>query len=596
MLAIRMTASILALAVAVTAPLTATTAQPKATKARSAATSEAALRALSDDMQDHALKTQFGARMRARMPVDRFTDFSILPVRDDEAKRRQWATALTAIDPEALNPVDRTTWRILQFEFADSGLAEQRYWLTFDLTSYLAPSTFNAAKQVLAAHPLATADDTRHYLALVQSYATMLDLLTAKVGEQAARGIYLPRPALPVVRSTWTGIAANASALKPVDSRLSALSPDARATLLRDVDGIIARRVTPGFAKLAAAIGDDYAAKAPETVGIGQYPGGKDVYRALVRESTTLPLTPEDLQQRGIAAVADVEARMKAIRVKLGFTGTSREFYEKISKDPRFLAKTPADIEATYWRYIRAIEPKVPSYFRTLPKAPYGVQRLPLAVEAGQTFGYYGPPSASEPRGIYHYNASNLEKRSLINAGTLIYHELIPGHHFHIATQDENQALSLYRRQYLSGAFTEGWGEYAASLPIEMGLYDTPEALYGRYVNESFLAARLVVDSGMNYFGWSLEKARAYMYENTSMSDVEIASETLRYSTGLPAQALAYRIGYEKFWELRHRAEAALGKAFDIRDFHDIVLGNGARPMTVVETDVDAYIAARKAG
>jgi len=589
MLAIRMTASILALAVAVTAPLTAATARTD-----SAATSEAALRALSDDMQAHALKTQFSARLRARLPVDRFTDFSIQPVRDDEAKRRQWATALAAIDADALNPVDRTTWRILQFEFADGGLAEQRYWLTFDLTSYMAPSIFNAAQQVLAAHPLATAEDARHYATLVSAYATMLDSLIAKVNAQAARGIYLPRPALPVVRGTWTGIAANAGALKPADTRLSALSPDARAALLREVDGIIAGRITPGFAKLASAIGDDYAAKAPETVGIGQYPGGKDVYRALVRESTTLPLTPEDLQQRGLAAVADVEARMKAIRVKLGFTGTSREFYEKISKDPRFLAKTPADIEATYWRYIRAIEPKVPSYFRTLPKAPYGVKRLPLAVEAGQTFGYYGPPSASEPRGIYHYNASNLEKRSLINAGTLIYHELIPGHHFHIATQDENQALSLYRRQYLSGAFTEGWGEYAASLPIEMGLYDTPEALYGRYINESFLAARLVVDSGMNYFGWPLEKARAYMYENTSMSDVEIASETLRYSTGLPGQALAYRIGYEKFWELRRRAEAALGKAFDIRDFHDVVLGNGARPMSVVETDVDAYIAARK--
>ena len=176
-----------------------------------------------------------------------------------------------------------------------------------------------------------------------------------RVSEQATRGIYLPRPALTVVRSTWTGIAANAGALKPADARLSALSPDTRAALLRDIDGVIAGRVTPGFAKLASAIGEDYAAKAPETVGIGQYPGGKAVYRALVRESTTLPLTPEDLQRRGLAAVADVETRMKAIRVKLGFTGTSREFYDKISKDPRFLAKTPADIEATYWRYILSL-------------------------------------------------------------------------------------------------------------------------------------------------------------------------------------------------------------------------------------------------
>ncbi len=591
MFGIRMTVSILALAVAVPTSFMAATAQT-----RPAATNDAALRALADSVYQNSLETNFASRINARLPVDRFADFSIRPVRDAQAKRKAWATSLNAIDADTLNPVDRTTWRILQFDLADDGLAETKYWLTFDLTSYLAPAAFNAAQQVLATHPLATAEDARHYRMLVDAYATMLDSLVAKVTEQAGRGIYLPRPALPVVRTTWQGIAAGAAALKPADARLAALPPQARAALLREIDAITVKRLNPGFAKLAATIGDDYAAKAPDTVGIGQYPGGKDVYRSLVRENTTLPLTPEDLQQRGLAAVADVEARMKAIRVKLGFTGTSREFYDRISKDPRFLAKTPADIEATYSRYIRAIEPKVSSYFRTLPKAPYGVERLPLAIEAGQTFGYYGPPTAAEPRGLYHYNASNLEKRSLINAGTLIYHELIPGHHFHIATQDENAALSPFRRQYLSGAFTEGWGEYAASLPIEMGLYDTPEALYGRYINESFLAARLVVDSGMNYFGWSLEKARAYMHDATSLSDLEIASETLRYSTGLPGQALAYRIGYEKFWELRHRAEAALGKAFDIRDFHDVVLGNGARPMTVVETDVDAYIAAHKAG
>lgn len=589
MFGIRMTASILALAVAVPVPFAAATAQ-----VRPAPANDAALRALADSVYQHSLETDFGSRIRARLPVDRFADFSIRPVRDAQAKRKGWATTLATIDADTLSPVDRTTWRILQFDLADDGLAETKYWLTFDLTSYLAPAAFNAAQQVLAAHPLATADDARHYRMLVDAYATMLDSLVAKVAEQTARGIYLPRPALPVVRTTWQGIAGGTGALKPADDRLAPLPAQARATLARDIDAIAAKRLNPGFAKLAATIGDDYASKAPETVGIGQYPGGKDVYRALVRESTTLPLTPEELQQRGLAAVADVEARMKAIREKLGFTGTSREFYDRISKDPRFLAKTPADIEATYSRYIRAIEPKVSRYFRTLPKAPYGVERLPLAIEAGQTFGYYGPPTAAEPRGLYHYNASNLEKRSLINAGTLIYHELIPGHHFHIATQDENPALSPFRRQYLSGAFTEGWGEYAASLPIEMGLYDTPEALYGRYVNESFLAARLVVDSGMNYFGWSLEKARAYMHDATSLSDLEIASETLRYSTSLPAQALAYRIGYEKFWELRHRAEAALGAKFDIRDFHDVVLGNGARPMAVVETDVDAYIAARR--
>ena len=286
---------------------------------------------------------------------------------------------------------------------------------------------------------------------------------------------------------------------------------------------------------------------------------------------------------------------MAAIREQLGFHGTAREFYNKISTDPRFIANTPADVEATYWRYIHAMEPKVPTYFHAFPKTPYGVKRLPEMSEAGQTFGYYGVPTPTEPKGLYNYNASNLPKRSLINAGTLIYHELIPGHHFQISTQYENPELSPYRKQYNVGSFNEGWGEYAASLGIEIQLYDSPEALYGRYINELFLAGRLVVDTGMNDLGWSLEKARAYMIELGSMSDIEVNSETLRYSVGMPGQALSYRIGYEEIWTLRRHAEHALGERFDIRDFHDVVLRGGSRPIPVLAQDVEAYIAARLA-
>jgi uncharacterized protein (DUF885 family) len=194
------------------------------------------------------------------------------------------------------------------------------------------------------------------------------------------------------------------------------------------------------------------------------------------------------------------------------------------------------------------------------------------------TYGYYNAPTAEDPVGYYNYNASNLPARSLVWAGSLIAHELLPGHHFHLAGQDENSNLQPFRRKYDITAFTEGWGEYASSLGIEMGLYETPEELYGRYLLELFLATRLVVDTGMNALGWSLQEARDYMRERVIQSDEEIASETLRYSTSIPAQALAYRLGYEKIWELRRRAEAALGESFDVREFHEIVLSDGSKP------------------
>jgi len=550
----------------------------------------AALHAIEDDIEQSQLETSFYAQWRAGKPIGQFVDYSLVPVRRLAALTERRKAQHARIDPARLNPVDRQTWRILSFEFA-TATDEAEYWLTFDLTPYQAPMQLGMVHQVLATQPLASRDNAAGYLRLLGEYASMLETLHAKLEAQKARGIYMPKPVLPVVRSTWTTLAAGSGALRPADARLTALDAATRARFLTDADRIIAGRIAQVYARINAAIGADYEAKAPVAVGIGQYPGGNAVYRRLIHRNVTLATTPAQLHRHGLAAVADISSRMQAIRTQLGFTGSSRAFYDRISIDPRFIARTPADAEATYQRYIEAVEPKVPGYFRSVPKAPFGIQRLPLAAEAGQTFGYYDPPNASEPRGLYYYNGSNLDKRSLVNAGTLIYHELVPGHHFQTALQEESTILSPFRKHYLAGSFNEGWGEYAASLGIELGLYDTPETLYGRYVNEMFLAARLVVDTGMNHYGWSLEKARAYMHAVTSLSDVEIASETLRYSTNLPGQALAYRTGYDKMWELRRRAEKALGATFDIRDFHDVVLATGARPLSVLEADIDAYIA-----
>jgi uncharacterized protein (DUF885 family) len=283
---------------------------------------------------------------------------------------------------------------------------------------------------------------------------------------------------------------------------------------------------------------------------------------------------------------------MAAIRAELGFEGTALEFVTELQADPRFFAESPEEVEETFMGYIHRIEPHLGDYFKTQPEAAYGVRRLPLASEPGMTYGYYNPPSPDDPVGYYNYNASGLPTRNLVWAGSLIYHELLPGHHFHIATQDENESLQDFRKKYSVGAFTEGWAEYAASLGIEIGVYETPYELYGRYIGEMFLASRLVVDTGMNAMGWSLEEARAYMRQYVIQSEAEIDSETLRYSTSIPAQALAYRLGYEKIWELRHKAEAALGDRFDIREFHDVVLSDGAKPLPVLEAKVDRYIAA----
>ncbi len=532
-------------------------------------------------------------RLQEGLPIHEFEDITLEKYHKGQKRAAELRQRLATIDATQLTGDDLITYEILVFELKDIGANDDDYWLTFDLSAYVGPYLFQYDQQALAVQKITDKASTDHYLMLVGEFADMIDQLLAKTLGQMERGIYMPRPALPAVRATWSGMSlAVPDVIRVADERLYDLPENEKDAFNRDLEKLIESRVTAGFDALLAVIGDDYEAKAPEAVGIGQYPGGAEVYKRNVRKETTLDLTPEEIHQRGKKAVAEISARMKDIRDELGYKGSAKDFIDQLKTDTRFIAQTPAEVEARYMGFIRRIEPKLDAYFKYQPRAPYGVKRLALASEAGMTFGYYSPPTASEPTGYYNYNGSDLANRSLIGAGPLIYHELLPGHHFHIATQAENETLQPYRKKYSVGAYTEGWAEYAASLGIEMGMYETPYEMYGRYIMEMFLATRLVVDTGMNAFGWSLEEARAYMLQYVFHSEVEIASETLRYSTSIPGQALNYRIGYEKHWELRRRAEAALGDKFDIRDYHNVVLSDGAKPLTVLEAKVDRYIEA----
>ncbi|HEV7671768.1 MAG TPA: DUF885 domain-containing protein [Thermoanaerobaculia bacterium] len=365
--------------------------------------------------------------------------------------------------------------------------------------------------------------------------------------------------------------------------------PHARASRRIDAE------VRPALGRLIAYLDGDLRRVAPESVGLGQYPGGPAAYRFLVRFYTTLDVTPEALHARGLSEVERIEGEMARLRAKLGFTGTKDEFHAKLRTDPRFLAKTPEEVGERLMAPIRRIEPKVKDYFAVVPQAKYGVERLDPAFEGSLTFGYYREPLPGQPIGAYLYNGSKLGERPLANAAALIYHELIPGHHFQIALQRENTALPAYRREAGGTVFIEGWGEYASDLAGEMGMYEDPYDAYGRLGMDIFLSSRLVVDTGMNALGWSRDKAIAYMKEHTLESDTQIASETLRYSIDMPGQALAYKTGSLHLRELREKARQELKDRFDIREFHRVVLLGGPMPLAVLDERIAEWIAERKA-
>ncbi len=226
--------------------------------------------------------------------------------------------------------------------------------------------------------------------------------------------------------------------------------------------------------------------------------------------------------------------------------------------------------------FVNRVAPKVPQFYSKTPTAPYGVAALPANLAAGQTFGYYQGPTAANPRGTYFYNGSSPPTTSIITAGTLIMHELIPGHHFQISLQQENEALPAFRRADFSvTAYVEGYAEYAAQLGFDMGLYGDPYDHAGRLMQDLMVSTRLVVDTGMNALGWSRERASDFMRKNTNLNDKQIASETLRYSCDLPAQALAYKIGELTMLRYRDDARKRLGSKFDIRQFHSWLIGSG---------------------
>jgi len=241
-----------------------------------------------------------------------------------------------------------------------------------------------------------------------------------------------------------------------------------------------------------------------------------------------------------------------------------------------------------------------PVFARIVRKAPVAkptVKRLPLELEAGMTFGYYDPPKKPGEDGVYFYSGNGIPDRMQMNAAPVIFHELVPGHHVHITRQQENEALPALRRNTFNfGTFNEGWAEYSAGLAEEEGLYDNPYDYYGWLSHQRFVAQRLVVDTGLNALGWTLQRAHAYMSANTLEKPEQVTSEVLRYSTDLPAQALCYRMGFLKFRALRAKAKDTLGPKFDLADFHEAILEQGCLPIPVLERSLEEWANERAAG
>jgi uncharacterized protein (DUF885 family) len=475
-----------------------------------------------------------------------------------------------------------------------------RYWLVddplyatfygpFSITPYTGGLLFNFMSKILATYQFTSEGDGDRYLGLLADIARLVDEMRVRTQGQDERGIRIPLPQLPGVRALLAALKAGAQGYRVSTERLAALRNPKMVSAA--IDQRIADLIVPAFAQLEAVVGAEYERRCPAEVGMWQYPGGDAVYEDLVRMHTTLDMTVEQVHAAGHERMKRIHDEMDQLRAKVGFKGTRAEFHQMLQKDARWIAKTPDEIATRFRVYMDRFRAVYPNYFSQQPATDYDVARLDPKLEPGVTFGYYEEPQPHEKRGLFRFNGSNLEGRTMISCASLIYHELMPGHHLHMATQRNSPDLHPLRRFSFINAYNEGWAEYAATMVGEAGMYDDPYDRYGRLLMDAFLTSRLVVDTGMNAMRWPLEKARQYMRDMTMMSESEIQSESIRYSCGIPAQSLAYKLGDEAMLKLRARMKDKLGPRYDIRQFHDAVLKPGAMPLGALDWHIDHCIA-----
>ncbi|MEZ7497011.1 DUF885 domain-containing protein [Leeuwenhoekiella aequorea] len=363
-------------------------------------------------------------------------------------------------------------------------------------------------------------------------------------------------------------------------------------SLLIAAEQIISNDVIPSFRKIKTFFETEYLPNSRETIGVSAQPGGADFYQNRINFYTTSKAyTAKSIHELGLQEVARIKTQMKEIIKEVGFTGSFAEFLQFLRTDKQFYVIT-GDALLMHARDIaKRIDNELPAYFKKLPRQPYGVIKVPDAIAPKYTTGRYSGSSINGTQaGHYLVNTYKLDSRTLYTLPALTAHEAVPGHHLQGALNQElGDSIPQFRKNLYLSAYGEGWGLYAEFLADEMVIYRTPYEKFGQLTYEMWRACRLVVDTGIHAMGWSRQEVVDYMSQNTALSIHEINTETDRY-IGWPGQALSYKIGELKIRELRERAKKELGEKFNIRDFHEVILGAGTVTLPILEEQVDAYI------
>ncbi|MDH5821847.1 DUF885 domain-containing protein [Luteimonas sp. RD2P54] len=521
----------------------------------------------------------------------------------------------SSFDYDALDDASKLSWDLWkrQYESARDGEPFLLNGYAFDqmngMNSFLPTFLINF-------HKVETEQDYLAYISRLEAVPRVLDQLIERGRASAMKAIRPPKFALEGVVEQSRKVVAGAPFDEAADSALwadlqakadalvesEAITAERAEELKQQARAVLVEQVRPAYDRVIAWSEEELSNALENPAGVGTtHPNGADYYAYQLRENTTTAMSADEIHQLGLDEVARIRGEMEALKERVGFEGDLPAFFEHIHTDPKFKFPDTDEGRQAYideaTRVIDNIERHLPDYFGLLPKAELVVKRVePFREQDGAAQHYFpGTPDGSRP-GIYYAHLSDMNAMPKPELEVIAYHEGLPGHHMQISIAQELEGVPTFRTQYSSTAYAEGWGLYSEWLAKEMpGTYEDPYSEYGRLTSEMWRAIRLVVDTGMHAKGWTEQQAVDYFGENSSIPAAAVRSEVQRYLI-MPGQATAYKVGMIKIQQLRRKAETELGEAFDIRGFHDAVLGGGAMPLDLLERRVDQWIAEKKAG
>lgn len=527
---------------------------------------------------------------------DRLADVSLSAIAEQSERRRGFLKQLQAIPIESLDDLVQVDHVLLRSRL-EQQIADYRF------KTHLMPITnrsgFHIEFPELAdqMNPK-TVLDFDNYVARLNQFGRYtdqhIDLLRAGVEAGLTQPSVIMRDSVKQVEAHIVDDPAESLLLTSVKKEVrSRLGDKQWQTIESKIIDAIESSVIPAFVRLKSFLESEYLPGCRGSIGASAVADGRDFYRDRIRRFTTLDVTPEQLHETGKRENARIRNEMNAIREKVGFHEELPAFLNHLRTDPKFYPKTADELMSAAALILKTADGRLPDVFGKLPRIPYGLEEIPGHVAPQTTSAYYRQPSTDGKRGgMYFLNTYNLASRPLYQLESLSLHEAVPGHHLQLALQAELTTLHPISRESSVTAFIEGWALYSERLGLEMGFFTDPYQDFGRLSMEAWRASRLVVDTGIHYFGWTRKQAIDYMTQNTALSPHNIVAEVDRY-IGWPGQALAYKVGELEITRLRRNAEEKLGDKFDLRAFHDQVLAVGAIPLPLLEERVNRWIASQ---